>query len=189
MRSLINRLTVVLLLAAWPSFAAPSRIEGLKVRGVDVVNGASVDLTPSTRKPLVVAFLSARCPCSESHEPVLKKLAQEFGSSFSFVGIHANRNETRAESTAHFKNAGLGFSVIEDQSGGGGYLDRFEALKTPHVYVVAASGEVLYQGGIDDASEAPRAKVQHLKNALTDISQGRAPAQRETRTLGCAIKR
>lgn len=145
----------------------------------------SLDLK-SGKKATVVVFMSAACPCSGSHEGLLKKMAQDF-SDFQFVAVHANVDEKLEESQKHFKEAALGFPVIEDSRSV--LANHFGALKTPHVYVVNAGGENIYQGGVTDSHVGPSAKKQYLQDVLTDLQEGKSPRYKETRSLGCYIQR
>jgi peroxiredoxin len=136
----------------------------------------------------VVVFLSSRCPCSSSHEESLKKLHQEFASQgFNFIGIHSNQDESTSEAETHFKQVSLPFPVLQDD--GAKLANALGALKTPHVYVLSPSGELLFQGGVDDSHIAQIAKKPYLKNALLQIQQGQRPDPSEVRVLGCVIKR
>jgi alkyl hydroperoxide reductase subunit AhpC len=160
-----------------------------EIAGLDLVSKKSVSIPLTTSgKNTVLVFLSAVCPCSASHEPVLKKLSEEFGSAnFRFIGIHSNSDEDIWVAQEHFRKAGISFPVIQDA--GAKLADAFGALKTPHVFVLGTKGDVLYQGGVDDSSDAARAKKPYLRDALASIQAGKAPSVRETRSLGCAIKR
>ncbi len=157
------------------------------LEGQDVVSGVPARFSILGEKnPTVVVFLSAHCPCSESHEPVLKKLATEF-TDVRFVGVHSNADEEVQEATEHFKKSQLPFPVIRDA--GAKWADAFGALKTPHVFVVSPSGDVLFKGGVDDSHVAAEAKKHFLRAALTDVREGRKPTVTEARSLGCTIKR
>jgi peroxiredoxin len=183
--TLIAASAAALLANAAPSFAqamnAPRSIEGKNLAdSADVVLGPSDKLT-------VVAFLSARCPCSASHEATLAALAKEFGAQARFVGIHSNADESEQESVEHFKKSALPFPVIQDS--GAKLADRFGALKTPHVFVIAANGDVVFQGGVDDSHDAKRASREYLKAALQDLRAGHAPQINLARSIGCVIRR
>ncbi len=140
----------------------------------------------SGKKATVVVFMSAVCPCSGSHEGLLKKMAQDF-SDFQFVAVHANIDEKLEDSQKHFKEAALGFPVIEDSRSV--LANHFGALKTPHVYVLGPQGEMIYQGGVTDSHVGPTAKKQYLQEVLTDLQAGQVPRHKETRSLGCYIQR
>lgn len=155
--------------------------------GTDLRNGKWLEFRPSEKiKASVVVFLSAKCPCSESHETKLTELAQTFPE-FDFIGVHSNADEPLSEAQTYFSTRALPFPVLQDKETK--IADRFGALKTPHAYVVGPRGECLYSGGVDDSKDANRAKDHFLKSALEAIRAGQSPKIKNARTLGCVIKR
>lgn len=119
----------------------------------------------------------------------MRELQREFGpKGFQFVGVHSNQDEEADITESHFRGIDpLGFPVIEDK--GAKIADRFGSLKTPHVFVISKTGEVLYQGGINDSARPASAKKHYLKEALTALANGQSPENKVTRTLGCRISR
>ncbi len=171
------------------TFSPPPVIEGAQLFGDSTFRwpGAESQIPPPrTQKGAVIVFLSARCPCSRSHEKPLRELSRDFPR-WQFIGVHANADETAIEARTHFKQEPLGFPLIEDAERK--LLLRFNALKTPHVFVLNPQGEILYRGGVDDASLAAEAKRSYLREALEALEKGNPPPARETRTLGCRIAR
>lgn len=156
------------------------------VEGKNLLTDAKVSIDSATKKGMVVVFLSAKCPCSNSHIVELRNLAEEF-KDFSFVGIHSNVDEDANLSKPYFQNAGLPFPVIEDEKAK--LADQFQALKTPHSYVFSPTGEVLYQGGVSNSKDCTKADRKFLRDALDDIQAGKAVRMPLGRTLGCAISR
>src|SRR5690242_3859591 len=75
-------------------FAYSSGVDLNEIKAIDL-KGTSHSIKLSQAKlATVVVFLSAKCPCSADHEPILDSLAQEFkGAGFQFVGIHSNADE------------------------------------------------------------------------------------------------
>jgi len=157
------------------------------IQGKDLRTGSQVSIDPKQNpKGTVVLFLSAKCPCSRSHESDLDKLSKEFPE-VKFVAIHSNSDENEELSGFHFKESGLSFPVIRDEKAK--IADEFRALKTPHAFVVGPKGECWFDGGVDDSKDASKAKKHYLKAALTDLREGREPKEKTVRTLGCVIKR
>lgn len=176
------------LVSASTSASVPSR-PPMKLSGTDVVAGAARELDVAAgKKGTVVAFLSAHCPCSASHETALKALSEEYGTQgFQFIAVHSNLDEDNTMTDAHFRAAALPFPVLQDRDNE--YANAFNALKTPHVFVLSPSGDVLYQGGVDDSKKQPEAKKHYLKEVLAALNDGKPAPYAETRTLGCIIKR
>lgn len=155
--------------------------------GIDLRTGKNVVVkSPASAKGTVVVFLSAKCPCSQSHERSLQALAKEF-SDFIFLGVHSNKDEEEGLTAMHFKEAGFSFPIIQDREAR--IANEFGAMKTPHAFIIGAKGECWFNGGIDDTKDASRAKKFYLKQALLDLRQGKEPQQKTARTLGCTITR
>ena len=155
--------------------------------GKDLLTGREVRIPSKEGRTPVLIFLSARCPCSQSHEPELKRLHARFAAAgFEFIGVHSNQDETLSESKQHFKEAALPFPVIEDR--GAKLADELRALKTPHVFVLKG-GEVVFQGGVDDSADGARAKKRFLEDALVRLQEGKPLEVSRARALGCAIQR
>lgn len=136
----------------------------------------------------VIVFLSTRCPCSMSHVPKLKKLAEHFQKKgFQFQGVHSNADEfVGGESQIFFKSLDLPFLVHEDTDQK--LLSHYKALKTPHVFV-EVNGKIVYSGGVDSASIAENADDEYLEPVLNALSNGKEVPFSEKRALGCVIKR
>lgn len=134
----------------------------------------------------VVVFLSATCPCSDSHIPYLKKLKEEFPK-INFLAIHSNVDEDQKVTEDYFKKVNLPFDVIQDDNAK--LADAFKAYKTPHAFIISNKNKVLYEGGVTSSAKAHTASHFHLRDALEDLTEGREIKVKEVRTLGCAISR
>lgn len=165
------------------AFAIPSPGQ---VVGVDIFKSSPVSLSGEKHKALVLVFLSAKCPCSDSHISELKALAQDYPD-FTFSAIHSNVDEEIATSKIYFEKASLPFPVIQDQNAE--LANRFHALKTPHAFVVKANGDILYQGGVSSSHTFAKADRKYLREALEDLEHHRPVKIPEGRTLGCTISR
>ncbi len=159
-----------------------------ELSGVNLVAAGDVKIPVVNRstKGTVVVFLSARCPCSNSHVSELKELAEKY-KDFKFVGIHSNVDEDLELSKKYFAALDLPFAVIQDDKAS--LADSFKALKTPHAYVLSPQGEIVFQGGITDSASGKEAHIHHLAAALEDLQQDRKIKTAQVRTLGCVILR
>lgn len=157
------------------------------ISGKDLRTGNWESVDPKQNsKGTVVLFLSAKCPCSRSHESGLGQLSKEFPD-IRFVAVQSNSDEDESLSEWHFKQAELPFPVIRDQRAQ--IADDFRAFKTPHAFVVGPKGECWFDGGVDDSKDASKATKFYLRAALNDLRDGREPREKTARTLGCIIKR
>ncbi|MBB4155362.1 peroxiredoxin [Sphingomonas jinjuensis] len=68
----------------------------------------------------------------------------------------------------------------------------YGAKTTPHVYVIAPDGRLVYQGGIDDKPTADAADIAGAKNyvlaAIGEVKAGKPVKVAETRPYGCSVK-
>jgi len=167
-----------------------------EISGIDVVSGKKAQIqiqggpsaTTKDFKASVIFFVSARCPCSASHEQAIRELSQEFSyPGFQFIGVHSNIDESLEETKAHFEKSAIPFPIVQDE--GAKIANDWGALKTPHVFVVNPKGDILYQGGVDDSHIRKNAKKYFLRDALLAIQEGKKPEISLTRTLGCVIAR
>jgi len=68
----------------------------------------------------------------------------------------------------------------------------YGATVTPHMYIVDASGTLVYKGGIDsivstNVDDIPRA-TQYVRVALGDVLAGKPVVEASTRPYGCTLK-
>jgi hypothetical protein len=68
----------------------------------------------------------------------------------------------------------------------------YAAKTTPHLYLIDASGKLVYQGGIDDKPTADKADIagarNHVLAALSEVKAGKPVSVPETRPYGCSVK-
>jgi hypothetical protein len=166
-------------------FLSIAPIAKASVSGPDVVSGKKVELKAGG-KGSVLVFLSAECPCSNSHIEILKKLAKDFPH-FTFLAVHSNQNESLRETKEYFQKAALPFPVIQDA--GAKIADEYKALKTPHAFLLAPNGSILYKGGVTSSANGPSADTQYLRDALAEVEAGKTVSRPVGRTLGCVISR
>lgn len=157
-----------------------------EVTGPDVFKKQPVKVALENKKGLVVVFLSAKCPCSDSHIIEMKSLKTDFPD-FNFVAVHSNVNEGEEVTTQYFKKVELPFPVVQDEKAE--IANQFQALKTPHAFVVLPDGKVAYQGGVSSSKRFENADRKLLREALDDLQAGKTVRTPEGRTLGCVIER
>lgn len=166
------------------TFAAPKPIE--QIKGFDLISQKDFSRSFPGKAPVAVVFLSAKCPCSASHEQLLNDLSRQFPQ-VEFLGIHSNADETIVDSQKHFQEAQLSFPVIQDSKAH--YANFWGALKTPHVFLLNKEGEIIYQGGVTDSHVGPSAKKQFLRDVLEDLTANKTLRHKQGKALGCYIQR
>lgn len=81
-------------------------------------------------------------------------------------------------------------AVLLDPSGEVGR--KYDARTTPHMFVVAPDGKLIYQGGIDsiastDTDDIPKA-TPYVKVALAEAMAGKPVTNASTPPYGCSVK-
>lgn len=162
-------------------------------------NGKTVKLSDYKGKIVVLEWTNNECPYVRKH----------YGSS--------NMQTLQKEATAQ---GVVWLSVISSAKGEQGYVDpaaanqltasrsaspsavlldpagkigqEYGAKTTPHMYVVDASGKLVYMGGIDDKPTSNPADIPNAKNyvraALGEVMAGKSVSEPVTRAYGCTIK-
>jgi thioredoxin-related protein len=68
--------------------------------------------------------------------------------------------------------------------------DAFGAKTTPHVFLFDGDMKLVYQGAIDDNVDSKKGvKLPYLQSALNSMSKGEEVRVKETKPVGCSIKR
>lgn len=68
--------------------------------------------------------------------------------------------------------------------------DAFGASRTPEVYLFNSKGVLVYKGAIDDnPKNADGVRRKHLQTAIDEMRAGNDITMKETRSVGCGIKR
>jgi len=79
------------------------------------------------------------------------------------------------------------FPVLLDPDGAVG--KAYGARTTPHMFVIAADGTVVYTGAIDDDRSADTlGKTNYVADALAAVLAGKPVPTAETRPYGCSVK-
>ena len=98
-------------------------------------------------------------------------------------------NASQANDLTKSRNAAPTAVLLDPQSK---IARAYGATVTPHMYVIDASGVLVYKGGIDsipsaDTADIPKAK-QYVRVALDQILSGKQVAESSTRPYGCSLK-
>ncbi|MEP6895500.1 MAG: redoxin domain-containing protein [Chloroflexota bacterium] len=138
-------------------------------------------------KIVIVNFWSCECPHSERTDRSTMACLVQWGDKVEMLSIAANRSES-ISSVAEAVNARRLPRVLIDAEHV--VADLYEAVATPHVFVVDKGGILRYRGAVDDVRfRQPKAMRFFLEEAVEALLEGRLPALEETPAYGCAIVR
>jgi thioredoxin-related protein len=143
---------------------------------------------------LLVMFSCNTCPVVINNQARTKEICQ-FATTKSIGVVLLNSNE------ANRKNS-ESLSSMQDYAQGQGYkwyyaedknnelADAFGASRTPEVFLFDKNGKLVYHGAIDDSpSDAKGVNRHHLKEAINEVTAGQEVSVKESKSVGCNIKR
>jgi peroxiredoxin len=162
-------------------------------------NGRTVSLADLKGKTVVLEWTNHQCP---------------------YVGKHYRGNNMQALQKKWTAQNVVWLSVISSAPGTEGYVSAEQANKltvergaaptailldpkgtvghaygartTPHMYIIAGDGKLLYAGGIDDKQSAALEDLKAAKNfvdaALTEVAAGKPVSITTARSYGCSVK-
>jgi len=147
---------------------------------------------PASDRATVLLFISSDCPVSNRYAPEILRLYREFGpKGVRFSLVYPNRADTRAVIARHLRAFGYPEDlVLRDR--GNRFLKTAKPTVTPEAIVFDASGNIAYQGRIDDRfvelmRERPAATTHDLENALVSVLAGKPVVPSTTTPVGCFI--
>jgi len=162
-------------------------------------NGRTVSLADFKGKTVVLEWSNHECPYVGKHYrgSNMQKLQKKWTARdvvwltviSSAPGLQGHVTAEQANKLTTERGAAPS-AVLLDPKGAVGRA--YGARVTPHMFVIAGDGMLIYAGGIDDK---PSANIEDLKTArnyaddvLTAISDGKPVAVARTRAYGCTVK-
>jgi thioredoxin-related protein len=143
---------------------------------------------------LLVMFSCNTCPVVINNQARTKEICQ-FATTKSIGVVLLNSNEANRKSSESL-------SSMQDYAQGQGYkwyyaedknnelADAFGASRTPEVFLFDKNGKLVYHGAIDDSpSDAKSVNRHHLKEAINEVTAGQEVSVKESKSVGCNIKR
>ena len=147
----------------------------------------------SSKRAVVLIFVSTDCPLSNRYVPELKRIEGAFAArGVAFYAVQGDATVAVSDVQRHAKEFAYTFPYLLDPSES--LASYTGATVTPQAAVLSPGGEVLYLGRIDNRLEdfgQERVVVTkfELREALDAVLAGKPVPQPRTKALGCAITR
>lgn len=159
------------------------------------ISGKEVSLKEAKKKNgLLVMFTCNTCPWVVKNQSRTKEIAN-YALSKEIGVILLNSNEGQrddADSYAEMKEyaANQGYKWYYAVDHDNILADEFGANRTPEVFLFNAEGKHVYHGAIDDnPGDAGSVNRKHLQVAIDEAVSGKDVSVKESRSMGCQIKR
>ena len=166
-------------------------MSGVKMKSV---SGKEVSIKDEMKKNGVLVMFSCNtCPYVVKYQSrILETIKEAAKRNIGMVIVNSNEEyRTDADSydamKAYGKKQGYTVPYVVDPKSA--LADAFGATRTPECYLFDASGKLIYHGAIDDNQNAAKVGRKHLFTAIGESLSGKEVAMKETRSIGCMIKR
>jgi peroxiredoxin len=155
------------------------------------IDGRATQLEKSSEPKLtVVCFLGTECPLAKLYATRLNEMSSEF-SDVDFIGVCSNLQDSVDDLIEYRNKHEIVFPIIKDRKNL--IADRYQAQRTPEVFLVDENLKVIYRGRIDDQYQPGLAKAattrDDLKIAITEALSGQEISVASTEPFGCLIGR
>lgn len=159
------------------------------------ISGKEITLKDAkTDKGLLVMFSCNTCPFvikNQARTYEACKYAQGNGIGVAILNSNeANRGsaDSMEEMKEYAKKQGYNWYYLLDNNSA--LADAFGANRTPECFLFDGNGKLVYHGAIDDnPSDASAVSRKHLVAAIDEMKAGKDITVKESRSVGCAIKR
>lgn len=158
----------------------------------DIENKSFSFSTLQHKKGTVIVFLLSDCPATQDYTRSLNILSKTYlSNNISFVGIFPGKFSSDSELLAFQKIYKLNFPLLKDSEM---TLAKFLQAKTvPSCYLLNDTGEIVYQGRIDDwlfalGRKKKSATQKDLENAIISLIKNQPIKIPVTQPIGCILE-
>ena len=147
-----------------------------------------------SRNGLLVMFSCNTCPVVKKYQSRTNEVCK-YAMSKEIGVILLNSNEAYRDNGDSFddmkdygKKNNYSWSYVVDKNSA--MADAFGATRTPEVFLFNKDGKLAYHGAIDDnANGGGEVTRKYLSIAIDEITAGKDVSTKNTRSVGCGIKR
>jgi len=138
-------------------------------------------------KIVLINFWSAECPHSARTDKELVPFLNDWDGKVELLRMASNGNEPPEILAAVARQRGFNLVLLDKDHS---VADKFEAVTTPHIFVVDENGILRYRGAFDDLSfRQPEPTRNYLKEAVEALLADQLLEITEVQPFGCAIVR
>jgi len=166
------------------------------------VTGEKHSLSDFKGQIVVLHWQSYTCPWDVAYQPMLNDVAARFQDHKTevdgktkdkvvFLAINSNHTENVAKMKKYHGETDMPYAILHDP--GNKVADTYKAQTTPHMFIIDADGELVYNGGIEKAPMSPNkvgeSDEQYLVPVLEALVNGSEFPYSKTKPKGCSVKR
>ncbi len=159
------------------------------------ISGSDVSFKDANGKNgLLVMFSCNTCPVVKRYQTrsnEICKYAQEKGIGVILLNsneAYRDNGDSYNDSKEYGKENNYTWHYVMDDNSK--MADAFGATRTPECFLFNSEGKLVYHGAIDDNSSSPdEVTRRHAVIAMDEMVAGKEISMKETRSVGCTIKR
>jgi peroxiredoxin len=164
--------------------------------GTDI-NGKTIKLSDYKGKIVVIESYNSDCPFCMNHYKTgaMQELQRDLAAKgivwLMVDSVNTKNFSYRTPEQARKESADLKIAAtawIDDNSGAIGHL--YDMKTTPHTFVVAADGTLVYDGAIDNRPAPfgdPRTAKNYVSAAVDELLAGKPVTVAQTKPYGCGV--
>ena len=180
------------LLVAVAAFASPEIGKPAPDFSLPDVAGKQHTLSAYQGRVVVLEWTNPDCPYVQRHyqDKTMISLAAAYpDTQVVWLAINSTHYNQAKNSAQWAADHALSYPTLLDPDGVVGKL--YNARTTPHMFVVAADGKLVFNGAIDDdprGQKAPSERLNYVHQALQASLAGSIPSPEQNRPYGCSVK-
>jgi thiol-disulfide isomerase/thioredoxin len=146
------------------------------------------------KKGLLVIFTCNTCPVVKKYQTRLNEVCKyALGNGVGVIMINSNEayrdnGDSYDDMKEYAKASGFDWNYVVDNKST--MANEFGATRTPENFLFNADGKLVYHGAVDDNQNGGDAVTRkHLRIAIDELLAGKEISMKNTRSVGCNIKR
>lgn len=159
------------------------------------ISGTEISFKDAQKKNgLLVVFSCNTCPVVkrlQSRLNEVSKYALEHNIGVILLNpneAYRNEGDSYDDMKDYAKQSGFNWYYVLDENSA--MADKFGANRTPELFLFGSDEKLAYHGAIDDNSNSEEGVTRkHAITAMDEMSAGKEISMKETRSVGCTIKR
>jgi peroxiredoxin len=155
-------------------------------------DGKDISLSDYKGKIVVLEWFNDECPFVKYHyekASTMVDLASKYkDKNVVWLAVNSTSHTTPEQNKEFEAKHELPYPILDDRSGEVGRA--YGATNTPHMFVIDAGGNIVYEGAIDNSpmGEKKQGAVNYVDKALAELTSGKTVSTAKTKPYGCTVK-
>lgn len=199
-RTIVTSLSILIVLSVLLAFKYTDVLPiGSKLPNADItmkdIRNEDISMKDAKRKNgLLVMFTCNTCPYVLKNQERTKAICKyALQNNIGVILLNSNEDQRKSDDSfeamqQYAKAQKYDWYYVVDKDNV--VADAFGANRTPENFLFDKDSKLVYHGAIDDnPTDAGNVKRQHLRNAMNEMLIGKDVLIKESRSMGCSIKR